>query len=44
MDRAGGEADPQVRDPVPDLKTAIKSGNVEDMTASSLADLLNDDE
>lgn len=32
------------RDPVPDLETAVKSGNVEDMTASFLADLLNDDD
>lgn len=32
------------RNPVPDLETAVKSGNVEDMTASFLADLLNDDD
>jgi hypothetical protein len=30
------------REPVPDLATAVRSGNVEDMTASFLADLLED--
>lgn len=34
----------KARNPVPDLETAVKSGNVEDMTVSFLADLLNDDD
>jgi hypothetical protein len=32
------------REPVPDLETAVRSGNVQDMTASFLADLLGDDD
>lgn len=32
------------REPVPDLETAVKSGNIEHMTASFLADLLEDDD
>jgi hypothetical protein len=34
---------PKSRDSVPDLDAAVKAGNVEDMTASFLADLLEDD-
>jgi hypothetical protein len=30
-------------EPIPDLETAIKSGNIDDMTAAFLADLLSDD-
>jgi hypothetical protein len=40
-DRAGKGA-PRSREPVPDLETAVRSGNVEDMTASFLADLMED--
>jgi hypothetical protein len=36
---AGGES----RAPVPDLDTAVKAGNVEDMTASFLADMMDDE-
>ena len=31
------------REPVPDMETAVRSGNVQDMTASFLADLLEGD-
>jgi hypothetical protein len=34
---------PRSREPVPDLETSVKSGNVEDMTAAFLADLLEDE-
>jgi len=39
-ERAAKPAAHESRAPVPDLETAVKSGNVEDMTASFLADLL----
>jgi len=32
------------KEPVPDLEDAVRAGNVEDMTASFLADLLDDDD
>jgi hypothetical protein len=32
------------REPVPDLEIAVRAGNVADMTASFLADLLEDDD
>jgi hypothetical protein len=35
---------PKSREEVPDLDHAVKSGNVEDMTTSFLADLLADDD
>ncbi|GAB1716957.1 MAG: hypothetical protein NTAFB05_19990 [Nitrobacter sp.] len=41
-ERATRPAAHDSRAPVPDLETAVKSGNVEDMTASFLADLLEE--
>lgn len=41
-ERAAKPAAQESRAPVPDLETAVKSGNVEDMTASFLADLLEE--
>jgi hypothetical protein len=43
-DRAKKPAAPKSREPIPDLETAVKSGNVDDMMASFLADLLEDDD
>lgn len=41
-ERATKPAAQESRAPVPDLETAVKSGNVEDMTASFIADLMEE--
>jgi hypothetical protein len=40
----GDATKPRTKEPVPDLEDAVRSGNVEDMTASFLADLLEDED
>jgi hypothetical protein len=43
-ERAPRRSAPRSREPVPDLETAVRAGNVQDMTASFLADLLEDND